>query len=85
MAINSDHADLEYSAITSVGLPIKRVEKWYRNCDSYGHQYFLTREDSKLLYEANEIYIDGTFRPVSGVKRMFPQLYIFSIRKELPN
>lgn len=46
---------------------------------------FFTREDSQLLHKASEIYVNGTFCPVAGVKRMFPQRYIFSICKELSN
>ena len=86
LQIDDDHSNLEFSAVDQeTGLPIKSIEKWYRNYDQFGNHYFMTRHDSKLLYEANEIYVDGTFKPVAGVKRMFPQLYIFSIRKELSN
>ena len=42
------------------------------------------QEDLQLrrLYEATLLYVDGPFIPVAGVKRMFPQLYIYFIRKE---
>ena len=86
LQIDDDHSNLEFSVVDQdTGLPIKSIEKWYRNYDQFGNHYFMTRKDSQRLYEANEIYVDGTFRPVAGVKRMFPQLYIFFVRKVLSN
>ena len=39
----------------------------------------------ELLYQADDIFGDGTFAPILGLKKYFKQLYIYSVRKELPN
>ena len=53
--------------------------------DENGNHYFLSKEDSKLLYSAFDIYGDATFAPTSGVKKLFPELYILSVRRDLGN
>ena len=49
----------------------------------HGNHYFATKEDLKLLYSENDIFADATFTPVAGFKKLSPELYIFSVRKEL--
>ena len=73
------------STTDAAGVPVSKTEQWYRKIDQYGNLYFCTRRDSQLLYEAPELFCDGTFRPIGGIKKLFPQLYIISIRRELPN
>ena len=86
LQIDPKVSSFNYSETDPVsGVPIKKKEDWYRKIDKYGNLYFLTRRDSLLLYEAPEVFCDGTFRPIGGIKRLFPQLYIFSVRRDLPN
>ena len=58
---------------------------WYRGFDRFGNHYFQSRDDSELLSGAIDVFADGTFKPILGVKNFFQQLYILSVRKELQN
>ena len=50
--------------------------KLVTNNGYHGNQYFATKEDLKLLYSANDIFVAEIFAPVLRFKEVFPELYI---------
>jgi len=63
--IDDDYKFIDYSVTDAEGIPTKR-SRGFLGLDEDGNAYFLTKEDSKLLYSADEIYGDATFSQTSG-------------------
>ena len=70
LIIGDKYQNIAYTILSEPdGFPLKSDKKWYRKTDNNGNIYFQTSEDSKLMYESRDLFIDGTFRPVGGLKK----------------
>ena len=67
----------------TIHLSGQTILDFYRGCDEAGNHYFGTPEDSKVLCDNGEIFMDGTWGPIKGLKKYFEQLYIISVRIDL--
>ena len=54
--IDDDYKYIDYSETDADGIPLNVSRKWFRKIDENGNVYFLTSEDSKLLYSAYELF-----------------------------
>ena len=74
--------NMEMTTLSESLFPMKKYLPFFRKRDKYGNLYFMTQQDSILLYESDSYMMDATYAPVSGTK-FFYQLFIITVRKEI--
>ena len=66
LQFEDDSKELSYTICDQFGIPRIDIQPWYHGHDQFGNLYFQSKDDSKTLSQAVDVFADGTFKPILG-------------------
>ena len=74
--------NMDYTKFTTDYLHVKITVPFYREQDQFGNVYFMTPNDSQLLYKADDFFVDCTYAQVAG-SVFYYQILIICVRENI--